>query len=150
MVAGNLIGTDPSGTVALGNYDPNFIYGGFGVCLQFSADNIIGEPGGRNVISGNGPLVSNSANVSLYYSSGTIVQSNYIGTDITGTVALSGHLRWRRDAVWVVYDRRSDVDARHGTGQCHFGQRIRRLLRGGGGPYSIAIEGNIIGADRDR
>ncbi len=130
LVVGNLIGTDPSGTVALGNYDPNFIYGGFGVCLQFSADNIIGEPGGRNVISANGPLVSNSANVSLYYSSGTIVQSNYIGTDITGTVALSQFTYTGIATQFGSYTIGGlTFNARHGTGQCHFGQRIRRRMR---------------------
>ena len=49
----------------------------------------MGEPGGGNVIAGNGLGTVNGANVILYYSSGSVVQSNFIGTDITGTVALS-------------------------------------------------------------
>ncbi len=54
----------------------------------------MGEPGGRNVISGNGPGgpgIINTANVILQYSSGIAVQSNYIGTDINGTVAISNN-----------------------------------------------------------
>ncbi len=148
LVAGNLIGTDPSGTVALGNYDPNFIYGGFGVCLQFSADNIIGEPGGRNVISANGPLVSNSANVSLYYSSGTVVQSNYIGTDITGTVALS-HGTYSGIGTQFGSYTIGGLTSTPGTGLGNVisGNEFGVLCFGGGGPYSISIEGNIVGAD---
>ena len=49
----------------------------------------MGEPGGGNVISGNGLGTVNGANVYLFYSCGSVVQSNIIGTDITGTVVLS-------------------------------------------------------------
>ena len=61
----------------------------FGVNVAYSPDTIVGEPGGGNVISGNGLGTVNSANVILSDSSGSVVQSNFIGTDITGTVALS-------------------------------------------------------------
>ncbi len=56
---------------------------------NYSPDTIVGEPGGGNVIAGNGLGTVNGANVYLIDSSGSVVQSNLIGTDITGTVALS-------------------------------------------------------------
>jgi len=78
VVEGNFIGTDPTGTMARPNAD-------VGVSSAFWADNArIGgtTPAARNVISGNlrtGVLVQ---------SSGHIIQSNFIGTDATGTVDL--------------------------------------------------------------
>ena len=55
LVVGNLIGTDVTGTVALGNLiDPVVNFGGAGVGVEYSPGTIVGEPGGRNVISGNG------------------------------------------------------------------------------------------------
>ncbi len=90
LVAGNLIGTNVTGSVALGNDQAYGSLGGaFGVAVQYSPDTIVGEPGGGNVIAGNGLGVVNGANVDLIDSSGSVVQSNIIGTDITGTVALS-------------------------------------------------------------
>src|SRR5262249_41237840 len=76
-VQGNLIGTDATGTAALGN-------GGYGVGLFDSRANTIGGtvPRAGNVISGNaltGVLISNRLAVS------NVVQGNYIGTDATGT-----------------------------------------------------------------
>lgn len=79
QVQGNLIGTDASGTVALGNID--------GVLLANSPDGFIGgtEPGAGNVISGNeamGLIISGSG------ATGHFVQGNLIGTDVTEVSAL--------------------------------------------------------------
>jgi CSLREA domain-containing protein len=77
---GNFIGTDITGTLALGN-----TIGGV-----FAGDHaLIGgtSPEARNIISGNAGL----GNVALDYniSGDTVtVQGNYIGTDVTGNVAL--------------------------------------------------------------
>jgi hypothetical protein len=76
-VLGNYIGTDASGTVALGNV--------YGIHLLGPAhDNIIGGtgPGAGNVIAGNG--------IGIFLNGGrnNLVQGNVIGTDKTGTVAL--------------------------------------------------------------
>ncbi len=77
---GSRIGTDPSGTVALGN-------AGIGVYItNGSPANVIGgpNPGDRNIFS-------NHASASALYfgfsSSGT-VRGNYFGVDATGTVAM--------------------------------------------------------------
>jgi len=78
---GNFIGTDITGTVALGN-----TAGG----ADASDHALIGgtTPAARNIISGNGGW----GNITLGFNDGggemTTVQGNYIGTDVTGRVAL--------------------------------------------------------------
>lgn len=76
VIQGNFIGTDFSGTRALGN--------AIGVEIAFGPDNIIGGtmPAARNVISGN-----RGAGV-LINSAGNLVQGNTIGTDVSGTEPL--------------------------------------------------------------
>ncbi len=87
VVEGNRIGTDPTGTIALGN-------DGVGVFIGFSnaADNTIGgaSPGAGNLISGN---LSDGVLVNSEIGSGNAILGNLIGTDVTGTVALpnQGH-----------------------------------------------------------
>ena len=78
-VQGNFIGTDITGTLALGN-------GGTGVTARNNV--LIGGtvPEARNVISGNGDFRDN---LFLFGDPGVIVQGNYIGTDVTGTRALN-------------------------------------------------------------
>jgi parallel beta-helix repeat protein len=75
-VLGNLIGTDVTGTLPLGNGT-----NGTGVLVHHGAVNIvIGEFGAGNVISGN------EGGVAVYDNpAGAIIDANYIGTDITGT-----------------------------------------------------------------
>jgi Bacterial Ig domain/Periplasmic copper-binding protein (NosD) len=82
VVQGNLIGTDPTGTVALGN--------AIGVLLGFdsAADNLIGGTslGAGNLISGNhsdGILVGPSIGA------GNAIQGNKIGTDLKGETPLA-------------------------------------------------------------
>jgi ELWxxDGT repeat protein len=82
VIQGNYIGTDATGTQALGNY---------GAILIDSSGNLVGtngdgvnDAGERNVISGNrgsngGVLIDSNQN---------IVAGNYIGTDVTGTQPL--------------------------------------------------------------
>jgi titin len=78
VVQGNYIGTDARGTQALGQDQGGvFVYG---------SNNLIGgtTASERNLISGNGGV-----GVWLASGSGNVVQGNYIGTDVTGTAALS-------------------------------------------------------------
>jgi hypothetical protein len=80
-VSGNYIGTDVSGTAALGN-------GGAGIVLSEGAsDNLIGgsAPAERNVVSGNGV---SGIEIRDSGTTGNVVSGNYIGVDATGTVAL--------------------------------------------------------------
>jgi titin len=79
LVQGNLIGTDVTGKVALGNALA-------GVTISFANSNFIGGAvaGARNVLSGNkqdGIFITTS-------SAGNQVQGNFIGVDSTGTNAL--------------------------------------------------------------
>lgn len=73
-IQGNLIGTDLTGTHKIGN--------GTGIHAQVAFTLIGGlTPGARNVISGNGTGV-------IFGEPQSKLQGNFIGTDITGTVAL--------------------------------------------------------------
>ncbi len=79
VVQGNYIGTNVTGTSDLGN-------DGDGILLEGSEFNTIGGAiaGARNIISGNGRngIADDEENI------GTVMQGNYIGTDVTGTVDL--------------------------------------------------------------
>ena len=77
VVAGNWIGLDATGTVALGNGSP-------GVHV-LGANNVIGGtgPNDRNVISGN---AAEGIRIDGAGATGNFVQGNFIGTDRTGTL----------------------------------------------------------------
>ena len=80
-VRGNLIGTDRHGTAGIGN-------GFIGVRItQGASDNVIGGTiaGSRNVISGN---FNAGVGINDPGTSGNLVQGNFIGTDISGTLDL--------------------------------------------------------------
>ena len=81
LLQGNFIGTDVTGTAALGNVGTGVI-AGTGVLIGGTS------PAARNVVSGNGGL----GNISLGANSSgaqATVQGNYIGTDVTGSIAFS-------------------------------------------------------------
>jgi hypothetical protein len=83
LVQGNYIGTDVTGTKALGGE----------IKIQDSPDNTIGgtTPAARNIISGSrrsGILVLSTDDTS----GGTLIQGNYIGTDKTGQLGLGNNL----------------------------------------------------------
>jgi titin len=87
-VQGNFIGTDVNGTASLG--------GGMGVSVGYATSNTIGgaSAAARNVISGgwNGIVIEGGV--------GNLVQGNFIGTDVTGTLPLGN--AWH--GVWVHVD----------------------------------------------
>ena len=79
LIYGNLIGTDPTGKLAVGN-------GFAGITLSAASNNTIGSAtaAGRNIISGN-------RQDGIFFaadSGGNLVQGNYIGTGIAGTNAV--------------------------------------------------------------
>ncbi|HKI21136.1 MAG TPA: LamG-like jellyroll fold domain-containing protein, partial [Isosphaeraceae bacterium] len=78
VVAGNFIGTDVTGSTAVGN-------GGSGVYISSALGNVVGgtDPGAANLISGNG-----ESGVYLSYATSNVVQGNLIGTDFSGTKPL--------------------------------------------------------------
>jgi parallel beta-helix repeat protein len=83
-VEGNFIGTDASGTHALGNgHDDIYFDGGGGAVVGGLV------PGARNVISGAlGQGGSYGNGIRLTKSSGIVIEGNYIGTDVTGSQVL--------------------------------------------------------------
>ena len=110
-VQGNYIGTDVTGTVALGNL-------GHGVTFDAGSDNnIIGgtTPGARNIISAN-------TGTGLFMSSTNLVQGNYIGTDATGTVAMGNG-----SAGVFVTGSTTPSGGESWSGQRHLRQRLRPL-----------------------
>ena len=80
LVEGNLIGLDPTGTFAMGN-------GAAGVTVEDTANSTIGgtSPGSRNVISGNS---THGVRIIGFAAPGNRVWGNFIGTEVTGTVAV--------------------------------------------------------------
>ncbi len=85
FVQGNFIGTDLTGTVALGN-------SGNDIVTLDSPNNTIGgtAAGAGNLVAGN--LGSDFASIGLGFpaSTGNLVQGNFIGTDVSGTIDLGG------------------------------------------------------------
>ena len=84
-VQGNLIGTDRSGTTAIGQTTYAAIY----TTARMTNARIGGtEPGARNVISGNplGAIAFNTTGAATY--AGTRIEGNTIGADASGTLPL--------------------------------------------------------------
>jgi hypothetical protein len=140
LVQGNTIGTDISGTVALGN-------GGDGIQLVGSVSNTtIGgtTAGARNLISGN-----EGDGILMDQVSGNVVEGNYIGTDATGTKALGNA------ANGVEITDRSSSNTVGGTvagagnlisGNGQNGVLIDQSASGGGVPLNL-VQGNLIGTN---
>lgn len=100
VITGNFIGTDPTGSTALGNAGP-------GIGIQVSSNAIVGgpTPATRNLISGNahGIVLQNSD----YHK----VQGNYIGIDKTGTAALGN----KAAGVWLNNSSHNHVGVSNGV-----------------------------------
>ena len=136
LIQGNLIGTDVSGTAALGNASN-------GVRLGHAADVLIGgtEPDAGNTISANGAM-----GVLAVYSgsTGNIVQGNFIGTNVSGTGALGN----AGDGVWI------EAGA-HGNTIGGTSSAARNVISGNlddgiqisGGSYGNTVLGNYIGTN---
>src|SRR5271157_3503954 len=79
VVQGNFIGTDVTGAKALGNSRG-------GVIIQDAASNTIGgaAASARNIISGN---TGNGITIDGSTATANLLQGNFIGTDVTGTLA---------------------------------------------------------------
>ena len=84
VVQGNFLGTDATGTIALGNSFE-------GVRIVNSPNNTVGgtTPGARNIISGN----QNGVSILGGQSAGNVVLGNFIGTDVTGLAAVGNSSR---------------------------------------------------------
>jgi parallel beta-helix repeat protein len=139
VVQANLIGTDVTGTRPLGN-------AGAGMLL-LAGGNTIGGLGSdyRNVVAANGGGL-------VIESSGNTVQGNFIGTDITGTQALSNRTGVEIDAGAnnnIIGG--TDPKARNiisGNGDSFGGGGVYLTSSGSSNvPTGNQIEGNYIGTD---
>lgn len=139
FVQGNFLGTDLTGTVALGN-------SGNDIVTLDSPNNTIGgtAAGAGNLIAGN--LDPDYASIGLGFpaSTGNLVQGNFVGTDITGTIALGG-------ASIAVYIAEGSNNTIGGTTPA-----AANLVSGGGSSgVGIAsasgnfVQGNLIGTQVD-
>jgi parallel beta-helix repeat protein len=132
LVQGNYIGTDVTGTAALGNENG-------GVTVISASNNTIGGTanGAGNVISGNRSRfeVNRSDGVAITDGTGNLVQGNTIGTDVTGTVALNNS----SSGVAVLSGSNNSIVCNVISGNTQDGV----LLRGS----SNRVQGNLIGID---
>jgi hypothetical protein len=134
VVEGNYLGTDVAGTMAVAN--------NYGVETTSGANNNrIGgtEPGKRNLISGN-----KGYGVELL-SSGNVVQGNYIGTDVTGTMAVSNGMGGAGGMFLGVANDNTIGGTASGAGNLISGNYGYGILVNTSGGHVIA--GNLIGTD---
>ena len=137
-VLGNYIGTDVTGTKALGN-------GQFGVHVGFGAyDNVVGgaEAGMRNIISGNGNA---GVLIKSLETTGNSVLGNYIGTDVTGTRAIPNEFR----GVAIRFAASGNVVGGEAPGEGNLisGNRETGVKIQDPGTTGNRVVGNTIGAD---
>ena len=137
VVEGDFIGTDSTGTIALGN-------GYSGVYLFHTLSNTIGGSTAvaRDVISGN---LMDGVQIVKAGAATTFVEGDYIGTDTTGTHALGNG----RAGVYLL---NADTDVliggqSAGAGNVISGNQASGVIIDAGcnGNY---VEGNLIGTDR--
>ena len=141
QVLGNRIGTDVRGTSALGNLRD-------GIVIE-SAENSIGHslPGMGNVISGNW---DSGIRITGANATDNSVVGNFIGTDISGTLALGNGVDGvrietgaKRNRVGTDGDTLDDAGERNViSGQGQFGVNIV-----GAGTNENIVAGNLIGTD---
>jgi Calx-beta domain len=136
MVLGNLIGTDMTGTLPLGN--------GFdGVWLNGAPNNTIGSTSAseRNVISAN---VFTGVRITGAGASGNVVRGNLIGTDITGTRALGNGF----DGIFINNAPNNVIGGTSaGSGNVASGNGSVGLQIFGAGASNNLVQGNFFGTD---
>ncbi len=136
LIEGNYIGTNASGTAALGNGNSGIYF------HDGAAGNTVGgtAAGARNVISGNG-----TAGVVLTDTSANVIEGNFIGTDATGTAPVSNV----GDGVQILNGSTGNVIGGTAPGA---GNVISANRGDSGGVVVVAssgnlVEGNYIGTD---
>ena len=135
VIQGNFIGTSVSGTAALSNRED-------GIVISDATSNLVGgaSAAARNIISGN----SQSGIYILGAVSGNFVQGNFIGTDVSGQVALSNWV----DGI-TIYGAPGNVigGSSPGTGNLVSGNGQRGIDIFGAGADGNVIQGNLVGTD---
>ena len=147
VIAGNYIGTNASGTAALGNSGVAGILvdaGPDGTRIGTNGDGV-GDAAERNLISGN---LGHGVWINGTGTTGTVVAGNYIGTNASGTTAVGNGL------VGVLVSGGA-ADTRIGTNGDGVGDTAERNLISGNGAAGVqvteasgtAIAGNYIGTN---
>jgi hypothetical protein len=136
VVQGNVIGTDVTGTTALGNQTGVFIA---------ASNNTVGgaAPGAGNLISGNA-----SEGVFVSAGAGNAVQGNFVGTDGTGTAAVPNGYAGNGDGV-IVSDGATNTligGTAAGAGNVLSGNHRYGLLLNLNSS-GATVQGNFIGTD---
>ncbi|MDB6108790.1 MAG: repeat-containing protein [Pedosphaera sp.] len=136
IVQGNFIGTDATGAAPLSNaMDGVTVYGAVG--------NTIGgtDPGARNIISGN---TSRGVLIVTTGATSNVVQGNFIGTDVTGKLALGNHTNGVAiSGVSGNFIGGTNVNARNVIS----GNQQSGVLIIQSGATSNSVQGNFIGVD---
>ena len=129
-IRGNFIGTDGTGTMGISN-------GASGVVIDGSSDNTIGGAGAtaRNIISGNF-----DSGVHIQSGSDNLVAANYIGTDVTGTIAIPN-----TDGVLVESDAPGNIIGNSTAGNVISGNNDDGVEISGAA--DTVVRNNIIGLD---
>lgn len=106
VVVGNIFGMRSNGTdTATGN-------GNYGVYIESASNNRVGgtTAAERNLLSGYNRTSNSSAGIELFMASNNQVQGNYIGTDITGSIA-----KPNRDGIRIIEAGNNMIGAAAGT-----------------------------------
>ncbi|MHB1557348.1 MAG: beta strand repeat-containing protein, partial [Isosphaeraceae bacterium] len=136
VVLGNRIGTNAAGTAALANAKD-------GVKLDNAASNTIGGTiaAARNVISGNS---ASGVDITGANTTGNVVEGNYVGTDLTGAVALAN-----QSGVFIESGASGNTigGTTAGAGDVISGNNTFGVLVTGAGTSGNVIVGSFIGTD---
>jgi hypothetical protein len=136
LVQGNYIGTDVTGTKALANL-------GQGVVISGS-NNIVGgtTASARNILSGN---KISGISISTSGSTNNLVQGNFIGTDVTGNVALPN----QADGVQVDFGPGNNTigGTEPGAGNVISGNLGTGVVIRNNGTLGNKVQGNLIGTN---
>lgn len=143
IIEGNFIGTNLAGTASAGNGQSG-VQIGFADPVTLHPGNSIGgtAPASRNVISGNGN------NAVVDYSGDSVIEGNYIGTDVNGAFALANSF-----AAITVTGPNTTIRGNLISGNSGGGISIRYVQTGGNPPSLVSgatatlVQGNYIGTN---
>ncbi|HYX20318.1 MAG TPA: hypothetical protein VFA98_05685, partial [Thermoanaerobaculia bacterium] len=133
-IAGNFIGTDPTGA----NGQPgNASNVGVFVFAPSASHNIVGgtAPADRNLVSGHP-----SQGITVYVTTGLTIEGNFIGTDATGTLAIPNGLGITTTSGSNVIGGTTSGAGNLISGNTTYGISF-------GGPLTGLVQGNLIGTD---
>jgi hypothetical protein len=149
LIQGNFIGTDSTGARGLGN-------AGYGIVVVDSSETIGGtSPSAANIISANGILGQGSAGIGVIgdpkvSQAGDIIQGNFIGTDVTGSLPLGN----MGSGIAACEQVNTQIGGAAGgaanviSSNAENGIAIGVLQQGRTGSTAFLVQGNFIGTDR--